>query len=243
MKLSQTPPIHCHIDIKGVFESMKKSHVLPIALLALVSIGAITVEKSISSRITTRVYEVMPRATNVTASVPLFDLPGNVVGDSIKSVHIDIGEYQLKESTFKPSLAIDARDISKSKPNLIGNLDVTATISAATITQLVDFSDAQIVGNTLQVSVGSGGLGTAILVPKYSGNQIYFELQGVSLFGNEIPADSLPADIKDQIKSKSVRTLKAPQGMSVKSISLSNEGLALTMHGKNFRPTNLGSTF
>lgn len=222
---------------------MKKSRVLPIALLAIVSIGAITVEKSISSRITTRVYEVMPRATDVTASVPLFDLPGNIVGDSIQSVHIDIGEYQLKESTFKPSLAIDARDISKAQPNLIGSLDVTATISAATITQLTDFSDAQIVGNTLQVSVGSGGLGTAILVPKYSGNQIYFELQGVSIFGSELPADSLPAEIKDQIKSKSVRTLNAPQGMSVKSISLSSEGLALTMHGKNFRPTNLGSTF
>lgn len=222
---------------------MKKSRVLPIALLAIVSIGAITVEKSISSRITTRVYEVMPRATDVTATVPLFDLPGNIVGDSIKSVHIDIGEYQLKESTFKPSLAIDARDISKAQPNLIGSLDVTATISAATITQLTDFSDAQIVGNTLQVSVGSGGLGTAILVPKYSGNQIYFELQGVSIFGSEVPADSLPAEIKDQIKSKSVRTLNAPQGMSVKSISLSSEGLALTMHGKNFRPTNLGSTF
>ena len=222
---------------------MNKSRVLPIALLAFVSIGAITVEKSISSRITTRVYEVMPRATDVTASVPLFDLPGNIVGDSIKSVHIDIGEYQLKESTFKPSLAIDARDISKAQPNLIGSLDVTATISATTITQLTDFSDAQIVGNTLQVSVGSGGLGTAILVPKYSGNQIYFELQGVSIFGSEVPADSLPAEIKDQIKSKSVRTLNAPQGMSVKSISLSSEGLALTMHGKNFRPTNLGSTF
>ena len=222
---------------------MKKSRVLPIALLAFVSIGAITVEKSISSRITTRVYEVMPRATDVTASVPLFDLPGNIVGDSIKSVHIDIGEYQLKESTFKPSLAIDARDISKAQPNLIGSLDVTATISAATITQLTDFSDAQIVGNTLQVSVGSGGLGTAILVPKYSGNQIYFELQGVSVFGIEVPADSFPAEIRDQIKSKSVRTSNAPQGMSVKSISLSSEGLALTMHGKNFRPTNLGSTF
>jgi hypothetical protein len=222
---------------------MKKSRVLPIALLALLSIGAITVEKSISSRITTRVYEVMPRAADVTASVPLFDLPGNIVGDSIKSVHINVGEYQLKESSFKPSLAIDARDISKAQPNLIGSLDVTATISAATITQLTDFSDAQIVGNTLQVSVGSGGLGTAILVPKYSGNQIYFELQGVSIFGSEVPADSLPAEIKDQIKSKSVRTFSAPQGMSVKSISLSSEGLALTMHGKNFRPSNLGSTF
>ena len=222
---------------------MKKSRIIPIALVAVLATGAITVEKSISSRISTRVYEVMPRATGVTASVPLFDLPGNVVGDSIKSVHINVGEYQLKESTLKPSLAIHARNISKAQPNLIGALDVTATIPAATITQLADFNDAQIVGNTLQVSVGSGGLGTAILVPKYSGNQIYFELQGVSLFGNEIPADSLPAEIKDQIKSKSVRTLKAPQGMRVKSISLSSDGLALTMYGKNIRPTKISSTF
>ena len=222
---------------------MKKSRIIPIALVAVLATGAITVEKTISSRIATRVYEVMPRATDVTASVPLFDLPGNIVGNSIKSVHINVGEYQLKESTLKPSLEINARNISKSQSNLIGTLDVTATISATTITQLADFNDAQIVGNTLQVSVGSGGLGTAILVPKYSGNQIYFELQGVSLFGNEIPADSLPAEIKDQIKSKSVRTLKAPQGMKVKSISLSSEGLALTMYGKNIRPTKIGSTF
>jgi len=222
---------------------MKKSRVLPFALVAILATGAITVEKTISSRIATRVYEVMPRATDVTASVPLFDLPRNIAGNSIKSVHINVGEYQLKESTLKPSLEINARNISKSQSNLIGALDVTATISAATITQLADFNDAQIVGNTLQVSVGSGGLGTAILVPKYSGNQIYFELQGVSLFGNEIPADSLPAEIKDQIKSKSVRTLNAPKGMSVKSISLSSKGLALTMQGKNIRPTKIGSTF
>jgi hypothetical protein len=173
----------------------------------------------------------------------LFDLPGNIVSDSIKLIHINVGEYELKDSTFKPSLDIDARDISKATPNVIGSLDVTATIPASIITQLADFNDAQIVGNTLQVSVGSSGLGTAILVPKYSENQIYFELQGVSLFGGEIPADSLPADIKDQIRSKSVRTLNAPEGMNVKSISLSSQGLALTMQGKNIRPTKIGSTF
>ena len=222
---------------------MKKNRVVPVAFVVVIAISAITIEKSISSRITTRVYEVMPRATDVSTSVPLFEIPGNIVSDSIKSVHIDVGQYQLKDSTFKPSLAIDAQDISKSTPNVIGSLDVTATIPAATIMQLTDFSDAQIVGNTLQVSVGSGGLGTAVLVPKYSGNQIYFELQAVSLFGNEIPADSLPAEIKDQIKSKSVRTLSPPQGMRVKSISLSEAGLALTMQGKNFKAANLGSTF
>ena len=222
---------------------MKKSRIIPIALVVVLATGVITVEKAISSRITTRVYEVMPRATDVSASVPLFEIPGNIVSDSIKSIHINVGEYALKDSTLKPSLEIDARYISKATPNLIGSLDVTATIPAATITQLADFSDAQIVGNTLQVSVGSGGLGTAILIPKYSGSQIYFELQGVSLFGNEIPADSLPAEIKDQIKSKSVRTLNAPKGMSVKSIALSSKGLALTMRGKNIRPTKIGSTF
>jgi hypothetical protein len=222
---------------------MKKSRIIPIALVVVLATGVITVEKAISSRITTQVYEVMPRATDVSASVPLFEIPANIVSDSIKSIHINVGEYALKDSTLKPSLEIDARYISKATPNLIGSLDVTATIPAATITQLADFSDAQIVGNTLQVSVGSGGLGTAILIPKYSGNQIYFELQGVSLFGNEIPADSLPAEIKDQIKSKSVRTLNAPKGMSVKSIALSSKGLALTMRGKNIRPTKIGSTF
>jgi hypothetical protein len=222
---------------------MKKNRVVPVAFVVVIAISAITIESFISSRITTRVYEVMPRALDVTASIPLFEIPGNIVSDSIKSVHIDVGQYQLKNSTFKPSLAIDANDISKSTPNVIGSLDVTATIPAATILQLTDFSDAQIVGNTLQVSVGSGGLGTAILVPKYSDNQIYFELQGVSLFGNEIPANSLPTEIKDQIKSKSVRTLSPPQGMRVKSISLSEAGLALTMQGKNFKAANLGSTF
>jgi hypothetical protein len=222
---------------------MKKSRVISIALVAVLATGAVTVEKTISSRIATRVYEVLPRASDVTASIPLLDLPGNIITDSIKSIHINVGEYALKDSTFKPSLAIDARDISKATPNVIGSLDVTATIPADTITQLADFDNAQIVGNTLQVSVGSAGLGTAILVPKYSGNQIYFELQGVSLFGSEIPADSLPADIKDQIKSKSVRTLNAPEGMNVESISLSSQGLALTMQGKNIRPTKIGSTF
>jgi len=221
----------------------KKSRIISVALVAVLATGAVTVEKTISSRIATRVYEVLPRASDVTASVPLLDLPGNIITDSIKSIQINVGEYALKDSNFKPSLAIDARNISKATPNVIGSLDVTATIPADTITQLADFNNAQIVGNTLQVSVGSAGLGTAILVPKYSGNQIYFELQGVSLFGGEIPADSLPADVKDQIKSKSIRTLNAPEGMNVKSISLSSNGLALTMQGNNIRPTNIGSTF
>jgi hypothetical protein len=44
---------------------MKKSRIIPIALVAVLATGAITVEKTISSRITTQVYEVMPRASGV----------------------------------------------------------------------------------------------------------------------------------------------------------------------------------
>ena len=124
---------------------MKKSRVIPIALVAVLATGAITVEKTISSRITTRVYEVMPRATDVTASIPLLDIPANIASDSIKSIRINVGEYALKDSTFKPSLAINAQDISKAKPNVIGSLDGTAIIPASTITPLADFNYDQIV--------------------------------------------------------------------------------------------------
>ena len=79
--------------------------------------------------------------------------------------------------------------------------------------------------------------------PKFSKNQLYFELKSVSLFGSEIPASSLPADIQEQIKSKSVRELSIPKGMKVKSVSLSSKGLALKLYGNNIQFGNLGSIF
>jgi hypothetical protein len=227
-------------------EKMKKKQLLPAAIVAAVlaiGAGVITADSLISSRIESRVYQQIPDAAEVSVSIPLLNIPSDLTSDTIKLAKINVGRGDTGDAKFKPSLSIAARNIAKKQPNIVGSLEVTATIPAATIRELTDFSDAQIVGNTLQVSVGSGGLGTAILVPKYSDNQIYFELQGVSLFGNEIPADSLPAEIKEQIKSKSVRTLSPPQGMKVKSISLSEAGLALTMQGKNFKAANLGSTF
>ena len=75
----------------------KKSRAILISLVAVLATGAITIEKTISSRIATRVYEILPSASDVTASVPLFDLPGNIVNDSIKLIHINVGEYALKD--------------------------------------------------------------------------------------------------------------------------------------------------
>jgi len=203
--------------------------------------GVIGVQQYISSQITSKVQREMPSASGISASVPLADVPSNLTSDSIKSADINIKSFALKESGTKTSLDISASSISKAKPTLIGSLEVTATIPASTITKQSEFNNAQIVGNTLQVATGAGGMGTATLVPRYSNNQLYFEMKSISIFGNEIPATSLPANIQDQIKSQSQRSLKPPKGLKVKSVSLSSKGLSVKMFGNNVQLGNLGS--
>jgi len=203
--------------------------------------GVIGVQQYISSQITSKVQREMPNASGISASVPLADVPSNLTSDSIKSADINIKSFALKESGTKTSLDISASNISKAKPTLVGSLEVTATIPASTITKQSEFNDAQIVGNTLQVSVGAGGMGTATLIPRFSNSQLYFELQSVSIFGNEIPASSLPADLQNQIKSRSQRSLTPPNGLKVKSVSLSSKGLSVKMAGNNVQLGNLGS--
>jgi hypothetical protein len=202
--------------------------------------GVIGLEKYISSQIASGVKRQMPNASGVSASIPLTDLASNLTSDSIKSANIDIEKYLLKESNTDSSIKIEAGNISKSKPTLIGSLEITATIPVSTIAKASEFGDAQIVGNTLQVAAGAGGMGKASLIPKYANNQLYFELKSVSLFGNEIPASSLPADLQTQTKSKSQRTLTPPKGLKVKSVSLSSKGLSVKMSGSNVQLGNLG---
>jgi hypothetical protein len=203
--------------------------------------GAIGVQQYISSQITSRVEREMPKASGISASIPLTDIPSNLTSDSIKSAQINIKSFALKESGTKTSLEISASNISKAKPNRVGSLEVTATISASTITQSSEFNDAQIVGNTLQVSAGAGGMGKALLIPKYSNSQLYFELQSVSFLGNKIPASVLPAELQTQIKSRSQRSLTPPKGLKVRSVSLSSKGLSVKMSGNNIQLGNLGS--
>lgn len=211
-----------------------------IALLVLLS-GVIGIQQAVSKQITSKVQREMPNASGISASIPLKDLPSSLTSDLIKSAQINIESFFLKESGTKTSLKISASEISKAKPTMIGSLEVTATISAETIAKSSEFNDAQIVGNALQVSAGSGGLGKALLIPKYSDNQLYFELQSVSLFGSEIPASSLPAELNSQIKSKSQRTLTPPNGLTVKSVSLSSKGLSVEMTGSKVQLGTLGS--
>jgi hypothetical protein len=225
---------------------VKKRYLPPIAIgaaLLLFGAGAMTAEKLLSSRIASRVHQQLPNATDVKVSIPLGNIPSDLTSDSIKSAQIEIDQSSNDSSKASPSLEINARNIAKAKPNLVGILEVIATIPAATILEQADFADAEIVGNTLQVSAGAGGLGRASLIPKYSNNQLYFELKSVSIFGSEIPASSLPADAQQQIKSKSVRDLDIPKGMKVKSVSISEKGLSIKLYGSNIQIGNFSSIF
>jgi len=215
---------------------------IPTAILLLIVLfGGLVLQQRIAGQISTNVQQEMPNASGVRAAVPLRDVPNNVVSDSIKMAKIDIEKYILKGSEVSPSLSITASNISKSQPTVIGDLDVTAVISASTIATSSGFESAKIVGNALQVSVGSGGMGQALVVPKYENSQLYFELQSVSFLGNEIPASSLSPDIQEQVKARSLRTLTFPQALKVKSVALGSEGLSFKMHGSNVELDKLKS--
>ena len=201
--------------------------------------GAITVEKLVSSKIVTRVEQQLPSASGISASIPLLELPSDLRSDSIKSVKIKITDYTLKSNGTKTSLTISAKNISKSKPTQIGSLDITATIPVARLLEESGFSNAEIVDNALQISVGAGGVGKALLVPEYADGQIYFQIKSVSVMGSPIPASSLPADIQDQIKSRSAKDFSAPQGLKVKSVSLSSKGLLVNFQGNDIQLDNL----
>ena len=194
------------------------------------------------SRIAARVEQEIPNASGVSVSIPLRELPGALASDSIKSMEIKIERFLFKGSNTNAELEISASRISKSQPTRVGSLNVTATIPTATILQSANFNDAQIVGNTLQVSAGAGGAGRATLIPKYSSNQIYFELVSVSFLGNDIPASSLTDEVKDEIRNRSKRSLNLPQGLQVRSVSLSDRGLSLEMQGRDVQVNRLAAS-
>ena len=204
--------------------------------------GVITAEKLVSSKIATRVEQQLPSASGISASIPLFDLPSSINSDSIKKVQIDIDDFTLKGSGTKSSLAISARNISKSKPTQIGSLDITATIPVSKLLQESGFNDVEIVDNALQISVGAGGIGKALLVPEFANGQVYFQIKSVSVMGSPIPASSLPVDIQDQIKSRSAKDITVPQGLKVKSVSISSRGLSINFQGNDIQLDNLASS-
>ena len=211
----------------------KSALIVATTVLVLLGTAALAVESAVSSKIESRVQQRLPSASGISASVPLTDLLSILNSDSIKAVKIDIADYTLKSSGRKSSLEISAKEISKSASTRIGSLDIKSTVAISQLLAESGFNDAEIVDNALQISVGAGGLGKALIVPKYSNNQIYFQIKSVSIMGSPIPASSLPADIQEQIKSRTVKELRVPAGLKVKSESIGPKGLSVNFQGKN----------
>ena len=220
---------------------MKRRQLIPIGFAATILVGLIAGDLTMTSKIASQIQEQLPKATGVSASIPLVDVLQNVSTDSIKSLTINIASYSLKGADTDVLLEIKASQISKAKPTQAKSLEITATIPASTILSNAQFESAEIVGNAIQIAIGPGGLGQALLVPQYSDNQIYFQVKSVSIFGSEVPASSLPVDIQSQIKSKSLRTLNFPQEMKVKSVTMSPQGLSLKLMGNNIALNSLSS--
>ena len=221
---------------------MKRKKLTVIAttsVVALFCMAAIGAENAVSSKIEYRVGQQLPSASGISASVPLLDMPSILNSDSIKSVRINIDEYTLKGSDRKTSLTISAKDISKSQPTQIGSLEITSTVPIARLLAESGFNDAEIIDDALQISVGAGGVGKALLVPEYLNGQIYFQIKSVSVMGSPIPTSSLPADIQEQIKSRTAKNLTIPTGLKVKSVTISAEGLSVSFQGKNINLDNL----
>jgi hypothetical protein len=224
---------------------MKLKFILSIATgtsLVLLGAGVVTADKVMSSKISNEIRTKLPKASAVSTSIPLIDIPLNLATGKIKLAKININSYELKRNKIESSLAIRAKNISPHKSAIVGSLEVTATVPASTILTNTKFENAQIVGNKIQISVGAGGLGQALLVPKYQNNQVFFQLESVLILGNKIPASALPGEIQSQIKSKSIRTIDVPKGLKVKSVSISSKGLAIRLSGKNIQLGALGST-
>ncbi len=213
---------------------------LTVAVAVLALLGGFAGAKSfVLSQIAARVKQEIPNASGVSVSIPLWEIPAALASESIKSMEIKIKQYLFKRSNMNAELEISASRISKSQPPQVGSLHVTATIPTATLLQSANFNDAQIVGNTLQVAAGAGGAGRATLVPKFSSNQIYFEIVSVSFLGNEIPASSLTDEIQDEIRNRSKRSLNLPKGLQLRSVALSERGLSVEMQGRDVQVKEL----
>ncbi len=226
-----------------LFMNPRRWKLIVAAVVVLALCGGIAGAQSfVLSQIAARVEQEIPNASGVSVSIPLREIPAALTSESIETMEIKVKQFLFKGSNTNAELEVSASRISKSQPTRVGSLNVTATIPTATILQSANFNDAQIVGNTLQVSAGAGGAGRATLVPKYSSNQIYFELVSVSFLGNDIPASSLTDEVQDEIRNRSKRSLNLPQGLQVSSVSLSDRGLSVEMQGRDVQVNRLATS-
>jgi hypothetical protein len=222
---------------------MKSRTILIVAASIGILVSALGVQQYMTSQIASQVGKQIFKADGVTASIPLMEVPGNLLSDSIKSADIKVDSFTLRQNQTRASLELAALQISKEKPRLVGSMEISVIIPTSVIVETSGYPDAKIVGNALQVSAGPAGIGAALLIPKYSNGTLFFELQSLTIFGSKVQGSELPQSLSDQVKKQSMRNFKPPKGVTVKSVTLNNKGLSVKMYGKNVALESFGSNF
>jgi hypothetical protein len=64
---------------------MKRRQLIPIGFASTILVGLIAIDLTMTSKITSQIQDQLPKATGVSASIPLIDVLQNVTTDSIKS--------------------------------------------------------------------------------------------------------------------------------------------------------------
>ena len=98
---------------------------------------------------------------------------------------------------------------------------------------------ALLVSSVLVLAMLIAGLGLQKYVSLQIATRVEREIPNASGVSVSIPIAHLPRNFQNQIKSKSQRNLKVPEGMRIKSVALSSKGLSLNMTGTNVRLSRL----
>jgi hypothetical protein len=92
---------------------VKRIQLIPIAIALIVFVGHVAADLAMTSKIASQIQDQLPKASGISASLPLVDVLQNVTTDSINSLTINIANYSLKGGDTDVLLEIKASQISK----------------------------------------------------------------------------------------------------------------------------------
>ena len=213
-----------------------------LATLLVLSASGIGVKNYIASEVNSQIARAIPGATGINSSIGWGDIAPALTGHGLHTLSGSIKDTPVSGFNVHPEISFTAINVATTSSSVIGTLDISATIPTKSITGLVNFPNAQVVNHTLVIAID--GLNTsAVMVPAVSNNAIYFQLQSVKVLGATLTGSSIPAAVQAQVKARSSRQIKLPEGLKIQSASLQSSGLLIKMHAENFDFANIATSF
>jgi hypothetical protein len=120
---------------------MKSKTILIVAASIGILVSALGVQQYMTSQIASQVAKEIFKADGVTASIPLIEVPGNLLSDSIKSADIKVDSFILRQNQTRASLELAALQISKEKPRLVGSMEISVIIPTSVIVETSGYPD------------------------------------------------------------------------------------------------------